>query len=137
MSETPDYTTETTPVVTSTAPVVETPAVVTERRSNRLYRALAWVGIVAGTVFIVAVVFFSGFILGRHAGGPGHFGHHRGHGQMMMDHGHGGRGFGDRGPGHGPGMWGGPGGTGGPGNPGPGGPGNPGEPPTPPAPPTR
>jgi hypothetical protein len=33
----------------------------------------AWVGIVAGVVFIVAVIFFSGFILGSHSGG-GHRG---------------------------------------------------------------
>ena len=31
--------------------------------------AAAWVGIVAGVVFIVAVIFFSGFILGAHSGG--------------------------------------------------------------------
>jgi len=29
----------------------------------------AWVGIVAGVVFIVAVVFFSGFVIGAHSGG--------------------------------------------------------------------
>ena len=41
-------------------------------RPNRLYQGLAWVGIVAGVVFIVAVVFFSGFIIGKHSGGgPG------------------------------------------------------------------
>jgi hypothetical protein len=41
-----------------------------------------WVGIVAGVVFIVAVVFFSGFFLGRHSGSPGygHFGSHHGRG---------------------------------------------------------
>ncbi|MFN8070678.1 MAG: hypothetical protein U0R66_02525 [Mycobacterium sp.] len=44
-------------------------------RSHRLYRALAWVGIAAGTLFIVATVFFSGYILGSHGGGP-HHGHH-------------------------------------------------------------
>jgi hypothetical protein len=45
----------------------------------------AWVGIVAGVIFIVAVVFFSGFFLGAHSGG-GHvgWGHgHRHHGSMM------------------------------------------------------
>ncbi len=44
-----------------------------ERRPSKLYRAAAWVVIVAGVVFIVAVVFFTGFILGRQTGG----GHHR------------------------------------------------------------
>jgi hypothetical protein len=46
-------------------------------RSHRLYRALAWVGIAAGSLFIVATVFFSGYILGSHGGGS--HGHH-----MMM-----------------------------------------------------
>jgi hypothetical protein len=41
----------------------------------------AWVGIVAGVVFIVAVIFFSGFVLGAHSGG-----HHRG-GHGDRDHG--------------------------------------------------
>jgi hypothetical protein len=46
-------------------------------RPNRLYQALAWVGIVAGVVFIVAVVFFSGFILGKHSDGShGMWGNH-------------------------------------------------------------
>ena len=38
-------------------------------RDRRLRRALTWVGIVAGVVFIVAVVFFSGFAVGRGSGG--------------------------------------------------------------------
>jgi len=44
----------------------------------------AWVGIVAGVVFIVAVVFFSGFILGAHSGGPrgGHPRHEFSNGRM-------------------------------------------------------
>jgi hypothetical protein len=128
MSELPEYTTDTTPVVTTTEPVAE-PTVVTtaERKPNRLYQAAAWVAIVAGTVFIVAVIFFSGFILGRHSGGPGHFGRHGGEHGMMMERQH------RDGP-WGPGMMrpggpdqGGPGGFGpggpGPGNFGPGGPG--------------
>jgi len=39
---------------------------------NRLYQIAAWVAIVAGAVFIVAVIFFAGFTLGRHSG-YGHF----------------------------------------------------------------
>jgi hypothetical protein len=35
----------------------------TARPSSRLTQALAWVGIVAGGVFIVAVIFLSGFFL--------------------------------------------------------------------------
>jgi hypothetical protein len=53
-----------------------------DRGPSRVLQVLAWVGIVAGVVFIVAVVFFSGFLLGRHAGSPGygHFGSHHGRG---------------------------------------------------------
>src|ERR1700757_3855278 len=48
---------------------------------NRVYQVLAWVGIVAGVVFVVAVVFFSGFFMGTHSGrGHGHFGGHQSHG---------------------------------------------------------
>jgi len=44
-------------------------------RGHTLYRALAWVGIIAGVVFIVAVVFAAGLALGGgyqgwHRGGP-------------------------------------------------------------------
>lgn len=40
-------------------------------RQRRLYRTLAWVGIVAGIVVTVAVIFFAGFAVGRTAGYPG------------------------------------------------------------------
>lgn len=85
---------ETGPVTTTTSPAYVEP----ERRS-RLSTVAAWVGIVAGVVFIVAVVFFSGFILGAHSGGH-RGGHHHGGGnhQFGMIH---------RGP---PPMFGGPGG---------------------------
>lgn len=54
-----------------------------EHRDRRLHRALAWVGIVAGVVFTVAVIFFSGLALGRASGYPGW---HRGYqGQMGGD----------------------------------------------------
>jgi hypothetical protein len=70
--------------VTTTAPppyVAEKPA-----HRSRLSAAAAWVGIGAGVVFIVAVVFFSGFVLGKSAGGHG--GGHRGGGDrdLMMIH---------------------------------------------------
>jgi hypothetical protein len=91
------------------------------------------------------VIFFSGFILGRHAGGGGHFGHHHkwGPGHSMMDRGGPGEGPRNSGPGGpnwgGQGGWGGPGqfppgnpGNPGPGNFGPGGPGGPGQSPAPP-----
>ncbi len=63
----------------ATAPVATTalPQTYVEREPRRsgLTAVAAWVGIVAGIVFIVAVIFFSGFILGSHAGG-----HRGGHG---------------------------------------------------------
>lgn len=37
--------------------------------SSQTTAILLWVGITAGLVFIVAVVFFSGFFIGRHSGG--------------------------------------------------------------------
>ena len=46
-------------------------------RSNRLSRVAAWVGIVAGVMFVVAVIFFSGLFLGWTSGG--HYGKHRGY----------------------------------------------------------
>jgi hypothetical protein len=35
------------------------------RRGSGLFSALAWIGIVAGVVVTVAVIFFSGFLIGR------------------------------------------------------------------------
>jgi len=62
------------PVVTTETPT-EPPVVVAEPRGHsRLTAVAAWVGIVAGVVFIVAVVFFSGFFLGAHSGGHRHHG---------------------------------------------------------------
>ncbi|BAX91384.1 hypothetical protein [Mycobacterium shigaense] len=43
-------------------------------RPSRLNQALAWVGIVAGGLFIVAAIFFSGFFLSWNFGGA-HYGH--------------------------------------------------------------
>ena len=80
MSETPTYETEptTSPVATAPPPATfeERPAYVEPaRKPNRLYQVAAWVAIVAGSVFIVAVIFFAGFALGACSGG----GHHGGH----------------------------------------------------------
>ncbi|BAX93731.1 hypothetical protein [Mycobacterium shigaense] len=44
---------------------------VSEPETSRLGQAAAWVGIVAGVVFVVAVIFFSGVILGRSSDGFG------------------------------------------------------------------
>lgn len=54
----------------------DTPAAHPRPRPSRLYQAAAWVGIVAGVVFIVGAVFLTGLALGRH-GGDGGCGHHR------------------------------------------------------------
>ena len=47
-------------------------------RPSRLGQVLAWVGIIAGVLFIVAVIFFSGFFAGRWSGGyhDGHRGYY-------------------------------------------------------------
>lgn len=55
-------------------------------RPNKVNRVAAVVGIVAGVVFIVAVIFFSGFVLGVHAGsGFGRDQHRGGYGMMDRD----------------------------------------------------
>ncbi|WP_218014543.1 hypothetical protein, partial [Mycolicibacterium palauense] len=67
MDETPSTETESTSTVVS-PPRYER----SDHRSSRVFQALAWVGIVAGTLFIVALIFFSGFFAGRAADGcPG------------------------------------------------------------------
>ena len=76
MSETTSTPEPATRPVATTAP--QQPAYVEpERRRARLTAVAAWVGIVAGVVFVVAVIFFSGFVLGAHSGG-GHRGHQGG-----------------------------------------------------------
>lgn len=73
MTETPEARTEPTTVVGQSRSDDR------DGRPNRLNQALAWVGIVAGVLFVVALIFFSGFILGRASGhhdGGGHHGYH-------------------------------------------------------------
>ena len=96
MSETSE--TPTVQTATATAPPPPPPAEVVHR-TPRVFQFAAWVGIVAGIVFIVAVIFFAGFGLGKHAGHGGgfHHGHHMQH-AMMFHHRQGGPG----GPGNGP-----------------------------------
>ncbi|AKK29783.1 DUF308 domain-containing protein [Mycobacterium sp. EPa45] len=127
MTETPERADEpaTSPVATvDPPPPYYGPAPVAER-PNRLYQAAAWVAIVAGIVFIVGAVFFTGFALGRHSGDGG-WRHHGGDGDSQQFHHRGGPGggpWGPMGPMMGPGA---PGGSGGQ-NQGPGaGPGGPG-----------
>lgn len=50
---------------------------------SRVVQFAAWIGIIAGTVLSVAVIFFSGFFLGWSTGS--HYGWHRGH-DAGMDH---------------------------------------------------
>ncbi len=73
---------------------------VADRGPSRLNQVAAWVAIVAGIVFIVGSVFFTGFFLGRHSGHGGGW-HHRGGAEMQF---RGGPGM--MGPGMGPGMMG-------------------------------
>ncbi|MCV7377901.1 hypothetical protein BST11_25905 [Mycobacterium alsense] len=96
MSETPD-----TPTVrTSTAPASAPAAEPVRYKAPRVFVAAAWVAIVAGIVFIVSVIFFTGMALGHHGG---HHHHHHKHHMMMHPHR-----FGPGGPG-GPGAGGPPG----------------------------
>jgi hypothetical protein len=48
---------------TDVAQPTDDPATTDSARPSRLNQALAWVGIVAGGIFIVAAIFFSGFFL--------------------------------------------------------------------------
>jgi len=65
----------------SSTEIAAPPAVGPSRAGHpsRLNQALAWVGIVAGGLFIVAAIFFSGFFL--------NWSEHMGMGQMSMGHG--------------------------------------------------
>lgn len=60
----------------------EPPQTVYVQQSSRLNKVAAWVGIVAGSVFIVAVIFGTGFMVGKHAGG-GPRDHHGGQ-EMLL-----------------------------------------------------
>ena len=99
MSETSE--TPTVRTATATAPPLDGPVDVVHRTPG-VFQFAAWVAIVAGIVFIVSVIFFSGYILGKHSG-HGHHGHRH---HAMMGHPH--RFGGPGGPG---GQWG-PGGPG-------------------------
>lgn len=57
------------------------PAPVYVEQSSRLTKAAAWVGIVAGSLFIVVVIFGTGFVVGKQVG-DGPRGHHRGGHEM-------------------------------------------------------
>jgi hypothetical protein len=91
MSETSE--TPTVQTATATAPPPAAPVEVVHRHP-RVFQFAAWVAVVAGIVFIVAVIFFAGFGLGKHSGHGGgfHHGHHQHHAMFMHPHGHGGPG---------------------------------------------
>lgn len=74
MSEISDTPTTRTSTAVAPQPVHTTP---------KVFRAAAWVAIVAGIVFIVSVIFFTGFRLGLAAGHGGHHGHHHKHHPAM------------------------------------------------------
>lgn len=96
MSETSDTPTVRTSTAPASAPAAEPVALL---RPPRVFIAAAWVAIVAGIVFIVSVIFFTGMALGHH-GHHGGFHHHHKHHMMMHSH-----------------RFGGPGGLGAPGGP--------------------
>jgi len=69
------------------APPPAAPVVRDEPRRSKVTALAAWVGIAAGVVFIVAVIFFSGFVLGAHSGGHRGPGGKGDHGYMQFRHG--------------------------------------------------
>jgi hypothetical protein len=94
MTETPEHTVEPTTEDLAVAPQVDTRRRWLRRDEHpRVYRIAAAAVTLAATVFVIAVIFWSGFILGAHAGGHhGHGGHGGSHGYSAMHHGHGGHG---------------------------------------------
>src|SRR5690606_33346533 len=74
MTDTPERVDEPATGPVATLPPPPPPAYVEPPRAerpNRLFQAAAWVAIVAGVIFIVGAVFFTGFALGRHGGYDG------------------------------------------------------------------
>jgi hypothetical protein len=100
MTETPEQTIEPTTDSHAVAPRAAAPPQRWRGRGDhrRVYRIAAAAVTLAATVFVIAVIFWSGFILGAHAGG-GHQWHGGGggHSAAMMHHGHGGQGSGQGG----------------------------------------
>jgi hypothetical protein len=78
-------TSETPTVRSSTATAPPPPPAEVVHTTPRVFQFAAWVAVVAGTVFIVAVIFFTGYALGKHSGHAFH-GHHKHHAMMMRPH---------------------------------------------------
>lgn len=72
MSETSETPTVRTATATEPAPA----AAAALYRTPRVFLAAAWVAIVAGVVFIISVIFFTGMALGHGHGGMHHHKHH-------------------------------------------------------------
>lgn len=90
-------------------PAVSGPVPAPREHPHRLYQALAWVGIVAGVLLIVSMIFFAGVMAGRNSddGYRWHRGHYGGPGGPGSVTGPGMMGPGMMGPGMmGPGMYG-------------------------------
>jgi len=102
MSETSENPTVRTSTATAPAP---RPSADAPRKTPKVFQIAAWVATVAGIVFIVAIIFFTGYALGKHSGHHG--GHHHKHHAMVHPHRFGGPGgpggpIGPGGPGSGP-----------------------------------
>ncbi|WP_372511592.1 hypothetical protein [Mycobacterium gordonae] len=72
-----------TPTARTSTAVAPPPAERVEHHTPKVFKAAAWVAIVAGIVFIVSVIFFTGFRLGLAAGHGGGHRHHKHHPAMM------------------------------------------------------
>ena len=82
MTETPESRSEATTVSGEPRAVEASPRYDNRyERPTRLGQILAWVGIIAGVVFIVAVIFFAGLFIGWSSGGHHgrHYGWHHGY----------------------------------------------------------
>ncbi len=79
MSETSDTPTVRTSTATAPAPATAQ----APYKTPKVFLAAAWVAIVAGIVFIVSVIFFTGMALGHHGG---HHHHHKHHAAWVHPH---------------------------------------------------
>ena len=80
MSETSENPTVRSSTATAPAPAGPAPYVY---KTPKVFKAAAWVAIVAGIVFVVSVIFFTGMKLAHHGG---HHHHHKHHAAAFMHH---------------------------------------------------